>query len=252
MKRKWVVFFKEVLIKRKWIIFSFLVLLFMASGSTRRNPTVNFNFNWKRNIGSYLSNSVWTYDDGKELFIISSKTMYPAFVKIIENGNDKEFEKCSKLEEYYVGYHQDSLDRAYPYLSIGNKAYDFIEINEDSFTIAKFDHGKPCTFTRKEKVLETKMGKYQYNGKTYFLYLTNHSGSSITDEEAHKSYEITPFDTYRFRIEESIFSDIPVYRWWEDEEGNLCLLSEGYDFSGMSNEEILNTYPIIVLEKVIE
>ena len=43
---------------------------------------------------------------------------------------------------------------------------------------------------------------------------------------------------------------MPVYRWWEDEEGNLILLSEGYDLSGMSNEEIIKAFPFIVLKRI--
>ena len=236
---------QEKHMKRKWIIYSIIFLSFLSYGCAKKNPSANVHFDWRDSLtlSTYIRNSIWSYKD-EELIFIDAENFH--FVKKAEKDYDIELGKCSKLKSYHIGNHEY---RNYPYLEIDGKSYDFIEINEDSFTIAKFDHGKPCTFTRKEKVLETKRGKYQYNGKTYSLYLTDHLGN-ITDEETNESYQIMTLDSHHFRIEESIFSDTPVYRWWEDEEGNLYLLSEGYDFSGMSNEEIFQAFPVIVLEKI--
>ncbi len=160
----------------------------------------------------------------------------------------------SGLQQYYVSYHQikkkgNARSYDYPYLQIGDQSYDFLEITEDSFTLADFNDGESCTFTKKESGAIKLNGKYLYNGKTYTIYYSSIEGS-IIHEETGRRYKLTELDDKRIKIKESILSDIPIYRWWEDEEGNLYLLSEGYEVSGMSNEEIFQNFPIIKLEKI--
>ncbi len=237
--------------KKKWLILV-LVTLLTYGCSQRRNPVTDVNFNWRDclELNRYLKNSIWTFNDGEGLIFISDFEL----VKTTQKDSDKNFGHCSKLQIYNCNNHKPEIITNigdYPYLKIGDKTYDFIEIKEDSFTLADFNDGKPCTFTRKEKVIEEKTGTYQYEGKTYSLYLSEYSGS-IRHEETGRSFDVKILDSNHFRIEGTILSDIPVYHWWEDEEGNLHLLSEGYEVSGMSNEEIFQNFPVIVLEKIEE
>ena len=63
-------------------------------------------------------------------------------------------------------------------------------------------------------------------------------------------FQLIQLDEHRFETSLQIFSEVNIYQWWKDEKGNLYLLSEGYDLSGLSNEEIIKDFPFIVLEKV--
>lgn len=233
-----------------------LIFLLLSGCSQRKNPVVEGNVPWQMSneMDFYLGHSVWTYNNGEEILFMQFGANVRIAKTIGKNGNT-DLGDCSKLKRYYVSYHEIKkknkyeYSRNYPYLQIGDQSYDFLEIKEDSFTLADFNNGEPCTFTRKEKGREKIKGKYIYNGKTYFINFFGNEGS-LLNKETNRRFEFIEIDEKRIQIQESILSDIPIYRWREDEEGNLILLSEGYDFGGMSNEEIFQTFPVIVLEKI--
>lgn len=240
--------------KKKWLLVA--LIIFSAYGcSIKKKPVTDVDFNWRHpsELQQYLSDAVWTFNDGEELIFIYIEGNFE-LIKTARKDSDKNLGNCSELQSYSCYNHK--LDQAgisgdYPYLKIGDQIYDFLEIKKDSFTLAGYNNGKPCTFFIKDKKMEVKEGSYQIDGRTYRLYLSEFSGS-IIHEETGRRYEITVLDVNRFRIEATILSDIPVYRWWEDEKGNLVLLSEGLEVSGMSHEEIFNEFPVLVLEKVEE
>ena len=235
--------------KRKWV-YIVLLLLVLYFCFKRQDPIVEGVITHHSGaIEEYLSDSIWEYDDGKQLIFINSKSKKQ--VKMEKNPKEDLLGKdATKTQVYYVDFYEkgDAIDR-YPYLVIGNKRYDFLVIKEDLFTLKGFDGKSTCTFTRKEKGKEPINGRYNFEGEIYKIYYSSIVGTVI-HEETEKCYKFTELDSERLKMYDPVFSEDSAYRWWEDEEGNLCLLSESYDFRGLSSEEILQTFPVIVLEKI--
>lgn len=244
--------------KKIKLILLILIILFVqgCSFNEQKHSVVEIEegFSWTtpQNMDAFLSNYVWTYNDGEDMIFIQVGANL-RLVKTAQKDSDQNLGHVSKLKSYSVGYHDnnknDSSSGKYPYLMIGDIKYDFLKISYDSFTLANFNDGNPCTFTRKESGIEKFNDRYTYDGKTFFIYFSSLEGS-ITHEETGMSYKIKQLDNQRIEINEPILSEIPFYLWWKDEKGNLILLSEGFEVSGLSNEEIIKDFPFIVLERV--
>lgn len=242
---------------KKKIVIGILLMLLLSGCTQRKNLVVEGEIRWDlgNEMDRFLSESVWSYNGNQEIVFLQ----FAGNVRMVKTtGTDclENLGNSSQLQVYYVNHHQIKKDgmssiRNYPYLQIGDESYDFLEIKEDSFTLADFNNGEPCTFTRKDSGHTELKGKYQYQGEVYLVYFSESIGS-FSNEETGVSTSFIQLDDKRIQLKQPILSDVPIYRWWEDEKGNLVLLSEGFDVAGLTNEEITLRFPLVVLEKIEE
>ena len=240
--------------KRKgWV--SLLLGLFLLQGCTYKKPLVDvdvdFNWNHSQKMEEFLIENAWTYNDGEEILFIQVGANL-RMVKLYEKDAEENLGHVSKLTNYCIQYRDDDnkegtsvFSGEFPYLVLGDQEYDFTEIRRDSFTLANFKDGESCTFTKKEAGQADLNGDYLYNGELYEI-----REDKIVRKDTCESFQLIQLDERRIKTSSQIFSEVNVYQWWKDEKGNLYLLSEGYDLSGLSNEEIIKVFPFIVLEKV--
>lgn len=194
-------------------------------------------------IFTYLTGS-WLLDDEEYIFSGSNPPLY--FVTC-----DSSKSRCTlaneKINTYgstipsYTGTERNWLVHGFKALyyeaefSINQDHYQILNITSDEFTIRK--KGSLQLFTLKRKKAEpiSLDGLYQAENRTFLI-----SGSKIYDcttveqfinaeliKESAKEFEIQYMDEKHLVFGAQIFSEIPIYKWREDQNGNLYLYPEG-------------------------
>lgn len=225
------------------------------------NTTVDFDISDPDQLKDYVMNHTWTVVEthceskmirGKQIRVsINENLVYSIYAGVYEDENLNN--ALNNIGRYgsgvchtgsFIQYH-DAMKR-YPYYEAGRWGNNFIEIAEDHYTMESCDSSS-CEVReyRKEEIEEINFdGTYEYNGKTLII-----EGRDLYHKEADIHYTIHQTDYNRITITGQVISEIPSYRFWLDEEGNITLFSDGINVYDKEEQEILKGYPFYVLSK---
>ncbi len=245
------------------VVFGFLLLNNYIENRPfyRCNTTVDFDISDSDRLKEYVMNNVWTvveiqgdseYIKGKRVHVnINDNLIYSIWVGVYEDEelndalNNIGLYGSGSLSTASVIQYHDTAKR-YPYYESGKWGNNFIEIAEDHYTMEYCESSK-CTikeYRKDERAVIDFDGTYKLNGKTLVI-----DRGDLYYVESDRHYTIYQTDQNRITINGQIISEIPSYRFWIDEEGNIILFSDGVNVYNKSEEEISEEYPFYVLEK---
>ena len=257
MKKKW-----------KWIILLVVIFGFFllndyvgSKPMYRCNVLVDFDISDVNLLKSYVNNYVWVRTDSRSKYIkekrirckMTENLLFWNWVTIYDDED-----KTNRLGNlgtsggyWKVGTGNDILyhdvGKRYPYYDSGKWGNNFVEIAENYYILEFCNVSGECNQTKYEKDQIEKVnfdGTYEYKGKTFVI-----ENEDLVHLESQKHYDFFQTDDDRISISGQIISEIPSYRFWIDEEGNIILFSDGSDVWGLENDEIIAEYPFYVLER---
>lgn len=183
----------------------------------------------------------WVFEETKYIFSGSKEYNYcfsmPVGADICYNplpSNIKGYGLIGVSKTYQFSY---SLLLHKPILNLTGNSYAIVKLTDEEMILQSTDSSVPSKITlKKEEANPYSLdGTYRYKNKIIVIKenkifdcgSASDFGNIQALLEKAESYPLQYIDDERILIEGQVLSEIPLYRWRQEENGNLLLLSDG-------------------------